>query len=593
MKKNSFFIYILLLSVSVFSQIHEEIEVIGKLYTSKLKSKNIVVITGKDIGLLKSCSVSDVLRNFTAVNINRKGGSGELFDITMRGGNFEQVLILINGVPYNNSQTGHFNSDFPFQVKDIERIEIIKGGTSISYGSGAYSGVINIILKKEVKLGISVESGEKKFLSARFDVGKTLGKFRLNFGAGKRKSDGYYEGREFDVLSLTSNLSYSGEKFEMDSFLGYKKNDFGAAGFYAPFPSLEKIDSLYWQLNIKKKILNNYYFIRYSFDNHSDEFILNRDNPSYYQNESKTKNHNLSVSTDFNINGIRVNGGLNFKKDIMDSTAMGSHSRDNASVYFNLNVPFKNSGIDLGLRISYFSSADIKTNYYIGLYSDLSNDIKLKMNYGTSFRLPSFTELFYNSPSNKGDKNLIPESSDNFELSLLYLKGKHSFELNSFYREQSNCIDWVKFKDANGIYLPYWQAVNIGKNDVLGFEFIHNIAFEKIIFNYGIEKIFALGSDYDFLSKYGFRYPDLMFKLNMSYPIFSWLRITANYNYKKINNTDIDGHFLDLLMSFKLNRVTLLFRVNNVFNKIMEEIPGVKIPGIWAYIGLSYNLNLN
>ncbi len=588
MKKKVLLVSFLLITYFSFANIYETIEVIGRFYTSKFKSKNVVIITEKEINLLKSDSVSEILASFTALNISRKGGSSEIFDISMRGGNFEQVLILINGVAFNNVQTGHFNSDFPFQVQDIKTIEIIKGGSSTTYGSGAYSGVINIILKKNSGIALSLTGGENGYYSTKLNIGKSYENFKIKFGINKKKSNGFYEGREFDILTITAGASYSKDDIELEAYTGYKTNSFGAEGFYAPFASLEDIESIFSQFKIKKKTGDNYYYLKYSFNTHNDYFILDRHNIDYFNNESRTKQHNISLIGEYRINKIRMAGGLGFKLETMDSSSMGYHNRKTGSIFFNINIPFNKSGIDVGLRTTFFDKNDTNLILYSGLYYDFNNNIKLKLSTGKSFRMPSFTELYYNSPSNHGNTNLQNETNLNYETSILYLINNHSFDISLFYRDQNNSIDWVKYSDI-GDYSKYWQAVNIEKNNIYGFEFIHNITIDKIIFNYGIEKIYSTESSFNFLSKYGLRYPDFVYKLNISIPIIKKLRAIANYNYKTINNTDIKGHFLDFKLNLKLSYFKITLRVNNVFDTIIEEIPGIKIPGRWAYIQFSYD----
>ncbi len=585
-----FFLIFFLFLFGAFSNIYETIEVIGKIFTSKLQSKNVVIITEREIELLKSDSISEILSNFATLNISRKGGSGEIYDISMRGGNFEQVLVLINGAPYNNSQTGHFNSDFPFQVRDIKRIEVIKGGSSTTYGSGAYSGIINIILKNKSGLSLSLTGGEKNFNSTSVNLGKTFENVKLKFGINKKKSDGFYSGREFDILNITGGVSYSANDIEIEAFTGYKKNDFGANGFYAPFESLEEIESVFAQFKVKKKIGNNFLFFNYSFNTHNDYFVLDRNNIDYFKNESRTNQHHISLIGDYKINKLLMSGGLDFKQESMDSLSMGLHNRKSGSVFLNLNLPFSKSGFDTGVRATVFNKNKTSVIVYSGLYYNFSDYFKLKLNGGKSFRMPSFTELYYNSPSNSGNINLKNETNYSYEIAFSYLKNKHALDLNFFYRNQNNSIDWVKYKDASGDYSPIWKAVNIKENDIYGVEFIHNVAITNVLFNYGIEKIYSTNSSFDFLSKYGLRYPDLILKLNFSFPITKKLRVIANYNFKTINDTNIKGHFLDFKLNFDISQFKITFKVNNVLDTIIEEIPGVKIPGRWAYIQFSYDM---
>ncbi len=76
-----------------------------------------------------------------------RGPMGAQSDIVLRGGTFQQVLVIIDGIRINDPNTGHFNSYIPVAPAEIDRVEILKGASSAIYGSEAVGGVINIITK--------------------------------------------------------------------------------------------------------------------------------------------------------------------------------------------------------------------------------------------------------------------------------------------------------------------------------------------------------------------------------------------------------------------------------------------------------------
>ena len=75
-------------------------------------------------------TIEDLLEYAMNVDVRQRGGQGVQADISMRGGTFEQVLVMLNGIKLNDPQTGHHTMDLPVSLEQIERIEVITGGAS-------------------------------------------------------------------------------------------------------------------------------------------------------------------------------------------------------------------------------------------------------------------------------------------------------------------------------------------------------------------------------------------------------------------------------------------------------------------------------
>jgi len=151
-----FVILCFLLNLYAFSSIIEKLIIDGSIYTEDMLSKHMIIIGADEIKNSKVKSMSDLFSFLPGVDVNRRGQGSTSYDLVMRGSNFEQILIMVNGIPVNNLQTGHFNTDLPFTPEDIERVEISRGGNSVFYGISGFAGIINIILKKrsDIKLNI-------------------------------------------------------------------------------------------------------------------------------------------------------------------------------------------------------------------------------------------------------------------------------------------------------------------------------------------------------------------------------------------------------------------------------------------------------
>src|SRR5690606_24554045 len=113
-------------------------------------------------------SIDELLRYIPGVEVQLRGPMGAQSDIVMRGGTFQQVLVILDGMRLNDPNTGHFNSYIPIAPAEIDRIEILKGASSAIYGSEAVGGVIHIISRSFAsKKGIT-----KKELSLQGSVGE-------------------------------------------------------------------------------------------------------------------------------------------------------------------------------------------------------------------------------------------------------------------------------------------------------------------------------------------------------------------------------------------------------------------------------------
>ena len=108
-------------------------------------SQNITLITKANIQATPARSVQEVLAFTPGIDVRQRGISGVQADIGIRGGSFEQTLILVNGIKLSDPQTGHHMMNIPVPLQAIERIDVLKGQGSRIFGQNAYAGAINII----------------------------------------------------------------------------------------------------------------------------------------------------------------------------------------------------------------------------------------------------------------------------------------------------------------------------------------------------------------------------------------------------------------------------------------------------------------
>ena len=203
--------------------------------------KTVTVITSRDIANLKVQSVEELLSAVASVDIQTRGRHGVQSDVSLRGGNFDQTAILVDGINVSNPQTGHYSMDIPINLSDIERIEILKGPSAIIYGASAFSGGINIITKKNQQNTIYslAEMGENGFANIESSVSKQIKNISNTLSVGYKTSNGYIENSAYDMYNvLYRNRVNLVNNNKMDFSLGYNYKDYDANTFYsAKYPN--------------------------------------------------------------------------------------------------------------------------------------------------------------------------------------------------------------------------------------------------------------------------------------------------------------------------------------------------------------------
>ncbi|MCA1797273.1 MAG: TonB-dependent receptor plug domain-containing protein [Geobacteraceae bacterium] len=150
------------------------------------------VINREQIEASPATDLYEVLEYVSGVDIQRRNG-GSQADVSIRGGGFEQTLILLNGISMSNPQTGHHNMNVPVQLQDIERIEIVKGPGAHIYGANAMAGVINIITRAPESVGMQLhlEAGEHDFYNGGVSGTFATSSWKHRLSAAQRYSSGF------------------------------------------------------------------------------------------------------------------------------------------------------------------------------------------------------------------------------------------------------------------------------------------------------------------------------------------------------------------------------------------------------------------
>ena len=200
-------------------------------------TRTLTVITRDQIDRLPVNSVADVLRLTGSVDVRARGERGVQTDFAIRGANFGQMLVLIDGVRLNDAQTGHHNGDIPVPLDAVERIEVLHGPGSSIFGADAFGGTINVITRRDVAPASGlIQGGSFGLVAARGQAGFARGQLRQTLAASVDRSAGFMLERGFAVAGISSRTSLGSSGSLLASFVS---KDFGANGFYGNAPSHE------------------------------------------------------------------------------------------------------------------------------------------------------------------------------------------------------------------------------------------------------------------------------------------------------------------------------------------------------------------
>mgnify|MGYP000498022624 FL=1 len=219
-----------------------EVEVSSSLAktTYAAATRQITVLTAKQIQELPVNNINELLDYMGSVDMRQRGPLDVQGDLGVRGGTFDQTLVLVNGVRMNNPQTGHHNMNLPVPLQMIERIEVIQGGATNAHGIGAMTGVVNIVLKSapmKFNAGYALTTGEHGLLNSSFYLGKKIGKWGVQFGQQSQRTAGYIPNTDFESSKLFVNLErefkLGKEKGHISIFYAENQKAFGAQNYYS------------------------------------------------------------------------------------------------------------------------------------------------------------------------------------------------------------------------------------------------------------------------------------------------------------------------------------------------------------------------
>lgn len=561
------------------------------------KYRSVEIIDSKSIIESGVNNVMDLLQQVTGIDIRRRGVPGTQADLYIRGGGFDQTLLLIDGMKMDDIQTGHHTLNLLLPIQLIERIEIIKGPASRIFGQNAFNGAINIVTKAlpkidkkrfEILVSNPTFGSFKQFgvlINSRLSLKE---KFNSQLTFSRSKSDGYRYNTDYtnDFFFFKSEIKTQKNPIIITS--GFTEKKFGANGFYASPSAIDQYEETQSSFIGISTLLGSEKFLvrpKLYWRRGQDEYIYIRNNPFVYRNLHKTNKIYLDFSFSKLFDSSRLNFGIDLSNSSISSNNLGDHNRFTTSLYADYTFKTIDNKLSFspGLSISNFS--DMSTHFFPGIDIgfNVNEKINLYANYGKTYRIPTYTDLYYSDRNTIGNPNLNPEHAITNEIGIKYSNESIGVSSSFFSRKSSNIIDYVKQSEQDK-----WEATNIRNLDTNGFDFnflykisLHNSL--RLSYTYLFDKSYVSEVNY---SRYAIN--SLRHQLNTRLALKYSNKITHTLINRIGERSNKDSHIVyDSNLKYQLSKNSYFFiNVNNIFNEEYYETNLVPMPGRNFLIGV-------
>ncbi len=619
----------------------DEVSVTGSRapLTKSQAARMVTVLDRQQIAQAPVQSVNDLLKYAVGVDVRQRGALGAQTDISIRGGNNEQITILLNGVNICDPQTGHNAFDLPVDINDIVRIEVLEGPAGRVYGTSSLVGAINIVTRADAGTGnegaqLHAEAGSYGYANVGGRVALD-GKTSQSLSANYTRSDGFSRNKagglnaDYKTVKAFYQGRYSDEQMRVDWHAGLSVKDFGSNTFYGAKwdDQFEHTLKTYTAISAENKQGRLHLKPTIYWNRSMDRFELFRDAPDTYPfNYHRTDVYGVNLNGHFDWTLGRTAIGAELRNEDLVSGNLGEPlanvhhihgtnrnyeyglNRTNISFVLEHNILLKQFTLSAGLVAVKNSWNEMNMRLYPGIDASyrIGNNWKLYASYNTSLRMPSVTELYYSVGGHKADKHLKPEELAAWEGGVKY----NSYDLEgsvSVYRNHcKNLIDWIRRSDDPD---APWESVNFTEVNATGIEANLALNLQELLPAQHLLKKLSVAYSYidqdkvetdGIQSQYTLEY--LRHKLVAQLQANLWKQLNMNIYYRLQDRTgtytNADGQIkdyepygvVDARLSWNAPRYTLYVEANNLLDKRYVEYGHVEQPGRWLIAGINITL---
>lgn len=452
---------------------------------------DVTVYSGEELKKTGANDVANALKYKAGVYFTQMGphdqswitGNSTLSLRGVKGG----TLVLINGVPASFNNASHLDM---MNLDTVEKVEVVKGGGAVLYGSEAYGGVINVITKDSYKSSVHVAVGNKGQRDYSANIG--AGKLGVSFGRNEMGETGILSEKIATKNVFGTNIPY---------YMGYgdsKKDHIGV--------SYKFDDNLQFNYMFnKKKYTMNYlsaneeivqhfmyddreHFAQMHFDDkkgleatayYNERSIRNPDywavTPNVLEWErSNHKHYGADVKKVWENEDDKILVGINTKRELYinenqkfkyptnnlkDYACFGTFALNGYSLYGQYDHKLSDAtNLVLSMREDLVRSDAGNYDAFLPqlqVLTKLDSENSLYANAGRSFRMPTFRQLYYSSGMIASNPDLKPEYGWNYETGYKHDNGKEQFKAAVFHIDLD---DQITSRKVNGLSQSYNAA---------------------------------------------------------------------------------------------------------------------------------------
>lgn len=558
-------------------------------------SRTIQLITSEQIKQSGVNNVADLLLLVSGVDVRRRGTSGMQADLYIRGGSFDQTLLLIDGIKVEDAQTGHHTMNLALPIEVIERIEIIKGPAARIFGQNAFTGAINIVTKKVIadKFTMLGQAGSYEQLNLSATLTQDYEKTAHIVQFSRNISEGYRFNTDYDNQNYFIKSTFKSSEMPIDILATFSERKFGANGFYATPSAINQYEETQGSLIGVQTAFskeNVTFKPRIYWRRNQDEYVFVRDNPDIYRNLHITNKVGMELNTAIKSKFGTTGLGVDVAKVYLSSNNLGDRDRLMGTFFMEHRFLLLDSKLDItpGFAANYYT--DFDGNFFPGIDIgyQISKQFRIYANVGKTYRIPTYTDLYYSDPTTLGNENLKQEEALSEEIGVVFTKNKFDFTAAFFNRDAENLIDYTK--DS---IVDKFQANNIRKLNTMGFELNSNYKYTWLSFaqriNLGYTFIEDDIKEIDAVfSRYSINSAKHQFTGQWNSQFFKNISQTISYRYVERTSGDSYG-IVDANIVLRMKAIEFSVMANNIFNVDYSETNLVPMPKGNLLFGVKYD----
>ncbi|MBI2707723.1 MAG: TonB-dependent receptor [Proteobacteria bacterium] len=392
------------------------------------------IISAKEIDTYQETFLKEALTYSPSVNLISNGPPGRQVDFSMRGARAPQNLVLVDGIYVNDPASGGGVDLANFLTADLDRVEVLPGPQSLAYGPGALGGVIQLIPKRGYgKPSVKVR-GERGSFDTQYGTLTAQGEEGpLTFSAtaaglsrgpdpftnplhGNRQGDDYING------TFSSRLGYAlTDNWEVEGIVRYVQGK-------VQFDGDKKVGNIF--LPFEAQNFSNTQTLLTSLENKwGCEMWDHSLKASYAQTHRKTDTPSfhafttgehplLAYRSEFKINSQHtLLGGLEGGQELAKIPEL--YKRAHGGVFLiHTFKPFETTALKGGVRVDQYQALGSRVTFNIGADQKMTPSTTLRTSYGTNFKPPVLSDLFQQTPWQRPNPFLKPETSQSFEVGI-------------------------------------------------------------------------------------------------------------------------------------------------------------------------------